>query len=202
MSFGARSFPRSRESTPLTSGNVRSSDWIPAFAGMTGGSSGCSFQMTPVPLGTALGCPHPGCLTIVAVQHPAQPLTASPLRSAKPCCSRQERFPTYPPPHATCRALTAFIFNNIPALDAYLLCFHQHSRLAPGCGMSVLCFHRHSRFVPSKKNFLSRLIPNFEFGVVCHPEPAMLSGGRRISAVALCVQHPTANCRDASLRAA
>jgi hypothetical protein len=35
VSFGAQSFPRKRESTPQTFGNVLSSDWIPAFAGMT-----------------------------------------------------------------------------------------------------------------------------------------------------------------------
>jgi hypothetical protein len=32
-----------------------------------------------------------------------------------------------------------------------------------------------------------RLNPNFEFGVLCHPEPAVLSGGRRISAV-VCIR--------------
>ena len=49
--------PRREESTPQTFGNVLSSDWIPAlrqaqgklFAGMTGGSSGSPFQMTPPP---------------------------------------------------------------------------------------------------------------------------------------------------------
>jgi hypothetical protein len=35
-----------RESTPQTFGNVLSLDWIPAFAGMTGGSIGSPFQMT------------------------------------------------------------------------------------------------------------------------------------------------------------
>jgi hypothetical protein len=44
-----QSFPRKRESTPQSLGNVLSSDWIPAFAGMTGGSSGSPFQMTPAP---------------------------------------------------------------------------------------------------------------------------------------------------------
>ena len=52
-----RSFPRKacpelvegRESTPQTFRNVLSTDWIPAFAGMTGGSSGFPFQITPVP---------------------------------------------------------------------------------------------------------------------------------------------------------
>ncbi len=47
--FGAQSFPRKRESTPQSFGNVLSADWIPAFAGMTGGSSGSPFQMTPAP---------------------------------------------------------------------------------------------------------------------------------------------------------
>src|SRR5208337_3348960 len=53
---GARSFPRKRESTPQAFGNVLSSDWIPAFAGMTGafagmtcGSSGSPFQMKLIP---------------------------------------------------------------------------------------------------------------------------------------------------------
>ena len=36
-------------STPQTFGNVLSSHWIPAFAGMTGGSRGSPFQMTPAP---------------------------------------------------------------------------------------------------------------------------------------------------------
>jgi hypothetical protein len=31
-----QSFPRKRESTPQTFGNALSTDWIPAFAGMTG----------------------------------------------------------------------------------------------------------------------------------------------------------------------
>jgi hypothetical protein len=31
------SFPRKRESTPWTFGNALPEDWIPAFAGMTGG---------------------------------------------------------------------------------------------------------------------------------------------------------------------
>ena len=51
-----RSFPRKRESTRQTFGSALSSDWIPAFAGMTrpfagmtGGSSGSPFQMTPAP---------------------------------------------------------------------------------------------------------------------------------------------------------
>jgi len=43
------SFPRKRESTPQAFANVLSADWIPAFAGMTGGSSGSPFQMTPTP---------------------------------------------------------------------------------------------------------------------------------------------------------
>jgi hypothetical protein len=64
VSFEAQSFPRKRESTRrrwrygfvlvrlawncsvLTSPTSR---WIPAFAGMTGGSSGSPFQMTPAP---------------------------------------------------------------------------------------------------------------------------------------------------------
>ena len=41
-----------------------------------------------------------------------------------------------------------------------------------------------------------RMNSNPEFGVVCHPEPAVLSGGRRISAVVFCAQHPATNCRD------
>ena len=48
VSFGETwSFPRKREPTPQTFGNVLSSEWIPAFAGMTGGSSGFPSQMTP-----------------------------------------------------------------------------------------------------------------------------------------------------------
>ena len=49
VSFGAQSFPRKRESTTQTFGSVLLSDWIPAFAGMTGGSSGSPFHMTSVP---------------------------------------------------------------------------------------------------------------------------------------------------------
>jgi len=45
----ASSFPRKRESTPQTFGNVMSSYWIPAFAGMTGGSRGSTLRMTPAP---------------------------------------------------------------------------------------------------------------------------------------------------------
>ena len=49
MSFGghgrckSQSFPRKRESTPQVFGDRLSTDWIPAFAGMT------ALQMTPVP---------------------------------------------------------------------------------------------------------------------------------------------------------
>jgi hypothetical protein len=49
-----QSFPRKRESTPQTLGNVLSSGWIPAFAGMTGAFAGMAggsirplFHMTP-----------------------------------------------------------------------------------------------------------------------------------------------------------
>jgi hypothetical protein len=49
----------------------------------------------------------------------------------------------------TCHILSTCIFNNILALYSYLLCFHQHSRLAPGCRTPPLCFHRHSRVAPS-----------------------------------------------------
>ena len=45
------SFPRKRESTPQTSGNALSTDWIPAFAGMTGVSKGMIFEITPLPAG-------------------------------------------------------------------------------------------------------------------------------------------------------
>jgi hypothetical protein len=43
-----QSFPRKRKSTPQTFGNALSTDWIPAFAGMTGVSYGMIFQMTPL----------------------------------------------------------------------------------------------------------------------------------------------------------
>ena len=43
------SFPRKRESIPQTFGGVLSSDWIPAFAGMTGVSRGVPCQMTQPP---------------------------------------------------------------------------------------------------------------------------------------------------------
>jgi hypothetical protein len=35
-----QSFPRKRESTPQTPANALSTDWIPAFAGMTWASKG------------------------------------------------------------------------------------------------------------------------------------------------------------------
>ena len=41
-----QSFPRKRESTLQTFGNALSTDWIPAFAGMTGVSKGIRCQMT------------------------------------------------------------------------------------------------------------------------------------------------------------
>jgi len=44
-----QSFPRKRESTSQTFGNALATDWIPAFAGMTGVSEGMIFQMTPLP---------------------------------------------------------------------------------------------------------------------------------------------------------
>ena len=53
MSFGAgslskgRSFPRKQESTQQTFGNVLSTDWIPAFAGMTATCNAYVSQMTP-----------------------------------------------------------------------------------------------------------------------------------------------------------
>ena len=45
----SRSFPRKRESTPQTFGDRPSTDWIPAFAGMTAPSKETPSQMTPVP---------------------------------------------------------------------------------------------------------------------------------------------------------
>ena len=45
-----QSFPRKRESTPQTFGNALPTDWIPAFAGMTGVSKGIPSQMTPYPI--------------------------------------------------------------------------------------------------------------------------------------------------------
>ena len=47
------SFPRKRESTPQTSGNALSRDWIPAFSGMTAYAKGRLLQMTPTPGGAA-----------------------------------------------------------------------------------------------------------------------------------------------------
>ena len=48
-----RSFPRKRESTRQTFGNTLSTDWIPAFAGMTGGSrvAPTSLFMSATPAG-------------------------------------------------------------------------------------------------------------------------------------------------------
>jgi len=54
-----QSFPRKacpelaegRESTPQAIGNTTTTDWIPAFAGMTSVSKGIPFQMTPQPTG-------------------------------------------------------------------------------------------------------------------------------------------------------
>ena len=43
------SFPRRRESTPQAIRTAPSTDWIPAFAGMTYVSKATSFQMTPRP---------------------------------------------------------------------------------------------------------------------------------------------------------
>jgi hypothetical protein len=50
-------------------------------------------------------------------------------------------------------AIKTFIFNNIPAFSAHLLCFHIHSRLGPGFSTAVLCFQQHSRVARSKKEF-------------------------------------------------
>jgi hypothetical protein len=44
------SFPRRRESTLQAIENMTTTDWIPAFAGMTGVMKVIPFQMTPVPL--------------------------------------------------------------------------------------------------------------------------------------------------------
>jgi len=57
--------PWREESTPQTFGNVLSSDWIPAFAEMTGGSSGSPFQMTPA----LANCPMISrCLGVLVVK--------------------------------------------------------------------------------------------------------------------------------------
>ena len=45
----AKSFPRKRESRPQAIGNAPPTDWIPAFAGMTGASKAMRFQLTPLP---------------------------------------------------------------------------------------------------------------------------------------------------------
>jgi hypothetical protein len=50
-------------------------------------------------------------------------------------------------------AIKTFIFNNIPAFLAHLLCFHIHSRSTPEFSTAVLCFQRHSRIGRSKKEF-------------------------------------------------
>ena len=44
----AKSFPRKRESRPQAIGNAPATDWIPAFAGMTGASKAMRFQLTPL----------------------------------------------------------------------------------------------------------------------------------------------------------
>ena len=44
-----QSFPRERECTRETFGNALSTDWIPAFAGMTGVSKGIPSQMASPP---------------------------------------------------------------------------------------------------------------------------------------------------------
>ena len=44
-----QSFPRKRGATRQTFGNALATDWIPAFAGMTGVSKGIPSQMTPPP---------------------------------------------------------------------------------------------------------------------------------------------------------
>ena len=46
----AKSFPRKRESRPQAIGNAPPTDWIPAFAGMTGASKAMRFQLTPLSL--------------------------------------------------------------------------------------------------------------------------------------------------------
>src|SRR5436309_1551623 len=45
----AKSFPRKRESRLQAIGNAPPTDWIPAFAGMTGASKAMRFQLTPLP---------------------------------------------------------------------------------------------------------------------------------------------------------
>jgi hypothetical protein len=72
------SFPRKRESTSQSFGDALSSDWIPAFAGMTGGLRGTPFQMTPV----AAKRPWPGGRVgasgrTTAIAGGTQPLTRS-----------------------------------------------------------------------------------------------------------------------------
>ena len=43
----AQSFPRKRESTPQANGNAPLTDWIPAFAGMTGQPTGFEGDSLP-----------------------------------------------------------------------------------------------------------------------------------------------------------
>jgi hypothetical protein len=59
----SQSFPRKRESTPQTSEDAVSTDWIPAFAGMTAAGSSHVCQMTPPP--PALDTLPPKAYTIV-----------------------------------------------------------------------------------------------------------------------------------------
>ena len=56
-------------------------------------------------------------------------------------------FPTYHIPPTTYhvrpttyRHLTTFVFNNIPAFNAYLLCYQRHSRFALDSPNAILCF--------------------------------------------------------------
>ena len=46
---------------------------------------------------------------------------------------------------------------------------------------------------------LLKINSNSEVGVVCHPEPATLSGGRRISAVVFCAQHDSNRAQSLAL---
>ena len=56
VSFGAQSFPRKRESTRQTFGNALSTDWIPAFAGMTAFTGPHGKSTSPNDISTVVRC--------------------------------------------------------------------------------------------------------------------------------------------------
>jgi hypothetical protein len=82
--------------------------------------------------------------------------------------------------------------------------FAPMAQAARRASIDITLIQRNARSIYSTSSSVlaAGAMEPLKIDVTCHPEVAMLFGGRRISAVALRIQQVRTNCRDASLRSA